>query len=417
MNQQPDFSLQRLAAEMVGYDSGRFLLSADLEGLARVRKAAAPEAIVFYCARILEALAADALRNVKLEPSPNVFSNLDALQQYNLIHIPTLYWAHSLRRSGNTVRHIHRRLNPKEPELALLFTERWLQWFFQDYRHGMKLECLTSDGQPLGLSSQARLRTLLANLEKLDQHVDDLLAPGESGMENELLWDPALPAVLAEMLLERSKNAEARRVLALSLERFPDDLRLNQLLGLYYSRMGDFDKAECLEPLLKKHADDDETAGITAGVYKRRWMKDRTCKNWLEKSQRTYRQGWKQSKKGCAYLGINAASTALWLGRPEEARQLAGEVRKHLHDRRAAILRDQETSDRDVSLNYWDQATLAEAELLLGNFAEARRIYNQAFAMYDKEQPANTAVTRQQLETLLPFVGYSGTVAEFLKPA
>ena len=143
-------------------------------------------------------------------------------------------------------------------------------------------------------------------------------------------------------------------------------------------------------------------------------MKDRTCKNWLEKSQRSYRQGWKQSKKACAYLGINAATTALWLGRSEEAKQLAGEVRKHLRDL-AAILRDQETTDPDVGLNYWDQVTVAEAELLLGNLAEARKIYNKAFAMYDQEQAANTAVTRQQLETLLPYVGYSGTAAEFLK--
>jgi len=414
MNQYPDFSLQRLAAEVQGYDSGRFQLSGDLQGLARVRQAAAPEAIVFYCARILEALAADALRNVKLEPSPNVFCNLDALQQYNLIPMPTLYLAHALRRSGNMVRHIHRRLHPREPELALLFTERWLQWFFQDYRHGLKLRCLTCDGGPLGLSGQARLRKLLADLEELDQHVDDLLSPGGNGLDGELLWAPALPAVLAEMLLERGKNAEAHTVLEIALKEFPDDLRLNQLLGLYYSRTGNYDKVECLEPFFQRHADDDETAGITAGVYKRRWMKDRTCKNWLEKSQRSYRQGWKQSQKACAYLGINAATTALWLGRSEEAKKLAGEVRKHLLGR-AAILRDQETTDPDVGLNYWDQVTVAEAELLLGNLAEARKIYNKAFAMYDQEQAANTAVTRQQLETLLPYVGYSGTAAEFLK--
>jgi hypothetical protein len=142
-------------------------------------------------------------------------------------------------------------------------------------------------------------------------------------------------------------------------------------------------------------------------------MADPTCKNWLEKFQRTYRQGWKQSKRTCAYLGINAATTALWLGRPDEAKQLAGEVRKHLLDR-PAILRDKETTDPDVGLNYWDQATLAEGELVLGNLAEAKRIYNKAFAMYDKEQPANTAVTRKQLETLLPYVGFSATAEEFL---
>lgn len=416
MSSQPDFSLQRLTSEVASYDSGRFLLSADLEGLSNVRKTAAPEAVIFYCARILEALAADALRRIKLEPTPNVFANLDALQQYNLIHIPTLYWAHALRRSGNTVRHIHRRLHPNEPELALLFTERWLQWFFQEYRHGMKLKCLTCDGQPLGLSGQVRLRSLLAALEELDHHLADLLPGSGDSPDEELLWVPALPAVLAEMLLERGKNAEALAVLEKARKKFPEDLRLNQLLCLYYSRTCAFDKADGLEPFFKRYQDDDETAGITAGVAKRRWLKDRSSTNWLEKSQRAYRQGWKQSKKSCAYLGINAATTALWLSHPEEAQQLAGEVRDLLC-KRAALLCDKEQSDPNVRLNYWDQVTLAEAELLMGNMDEARQIYNKAFAMYDQEQTANTAVTRQQLESLLPYVGSSGTAAEFLKQA
>lgn len=413
MNQQPDFSLQRLSSEVASYDSGRFLLSADLEELANVRKAA-PAAVIFYCARILEALSADALRKIRLEPTPNVFSNLDALQQYNLIHIPTLYWAHALRRSGNTVRHIHRRLHPNEPELALLFTERWLQWFFQEYRHGMKLKCLTCDGQPLGLSGQVRLRSLLSAFEELDHHLEELLPGSEMGPDDELLWVPAFPAVLAEMLLERGKTAEAHNVLEKALQKFPQDLRLNQLLCLYYSRTGDFEKAEEMDAYLKNHLDDDETAGITAGIAKRRWLKDKSCRNWLEKAQRLYRQGWKQSKKSCAYLGINAATTALWLGRREETQQLAGEVRDLLHNR-AALLCDEDQSDPTVRLNYWDQATLAEAELLMGNLHEARQIYSKAFAMYDQEQAANTAVTRQQLEALLPHVGFRGTAAEFVK--
>src|SRR5262249_5135500 len=111
-------------------------------------------------------------------------------------------------------------------------------WFFQDYRHGMKLKCLTCDGGPLGLSGQARLRELLARLEELDQHVDDLLSPGGHGLDGELVWASALPAVLAERLLERGKHAEVTTHMEMGLKEFPDDCRLNQLLGLYYSRTG-----------------------------------------------------------------------------------------------------------------------------------------------------------------------------------
>src|SRR5437764_15081333 len=90
--------LERLDPAVAGWSTPQFVLRDNLERLGRVHGVDAPEATIFYAARILEALAAAALGTVGLEPSSNVFSNLDALQQFNLIPTSTRYWAHALRR-------------------------------------------------------------------------------------------------------------------------------------------------------------------------------------------------------------------------------------------------------------------------------------------------------------------------------
>src|SRR5262245_25375736 len=112
--------LKRLAAAVHDYRTPLFHLGKDLERLERVRQVTAPEAVVLYCARILEALAACALRAATLKPSAMVFANLDTLQQYNLIPAVTRYWAHSLRRAGNAARHVLRSISEDDAELALL---------------------------------------------------------------------------------------------------------------------------------------------------------------------------------------------------------------------------------------------------------------------------------------------------------
>src|SRR5438105_957992 len=130
-----DHPVAALAPEVQDYATGSFSLRDDLDRLHRVRRAEAPEAAVLYCARILEVLAAAALEAVELPAGPNVFDNLDALQQYNLIQATTLSWAHALRRLGNVVRHIQRRVELEDVDLSVLFVERWLEWFFCRFRY------------------------------------------------------------------------------------------------------------------------------------------------------------------------------------------------------------------------------------------------------------------------------------------
>jgi hypothetical protein len=89
----------RVASDVLQDTSEQFDLGEDLDHLDGVWRAGAPEATIFYSARILEALTADALEAAGLSSSANVLSNLVLLQQFYLIPTTTRYWAHCLRRS------------------------------------------------------------------------------------------------------------------------------------------------------------------------------------------------------------------------------------------------------------------------------------------------------------------------------
>ena len=68
-------------------------------------------------------------------------------------------------------------------------------------------------------------------------------------------------------------------------------LRLKQLMALSWSRMDEVEEAlRCLESLPARHRDDEETIGLTAGVYKRLWQKHGKNLS-LEQSFKAYRRG------------------------------------------------------------------------------------------------------------------------------
>ena len=155
--------------------------------------------------------------------------------------------------------------------------------------------------------------------------------------------------------------------------------------------------------------DDEETVGLLAGVYKRRWLTRREEEEWLSKAFRLYSRGWDAGKKASPYLGINAATTALWLGRKAESRRIAAEVGQRLLDRAGRLARFR--ADRDLALNYWDHATLAEAQLLLGQWGRSRRTYCAAFRLH-ADQTQNVAVSRAQAVEGLTAQGMSAPAAE-----
>src|SRR5262249_54643038 len=146
---------------------------------------------------------------------------------------------------------------------------------------------------------------------------------------------------------------------------------------------------------------DEETQGILAGVYKRYWQQDPANLTWLTHCHAAYKEGWERSQQTNTYLGINAATTALWLGQSEQASVLAGQVVQLLQERQRQLA---EMNYEPVQLNYWDQATLAEGYLLQRRLPEARAAYKSAFQNHASET-RNHSVTREQARRIVSRLG------------
>ena len=375
------------------YDQGGYLLAHDLDSLWRAREAGIREATVFYSARALEALSAAALEMMGLKGKENAFANLSRLEEYGLLPQHTRYWAHALRRAGNAVRHAGSRTTAAEEETTCAFLEYWLRWYFCDFVCGPRLPDLAAEGHAAPLiqdESLSRCLSLLA-AENLD--------PGQAAREvtegpsDKARQVPALLAVLAERFVEMNRLDEAKALLDRAVAQHGGDLRLRQLQGLCCSRAGRLDEAvEILEPLYRQYRTDDEMIGIMAGVYKRKWRADPDDRRWLSRSHKAYFSGWKQDREN-TYLGINAATTALFMGKETDVQTISAQVR-HVLESRAKVLAAL-PGEAQAPPGLWDRLTLVEAQLLGGCFDAA----TQEFAAAARSHPdaaGSLAVARQQ---------------------
>jgi hypothetical protein len=399
MNVQSSVMKDRLHPEVIAFQHRVFTLGRDLERLERVRQAEAPEAAVLYAGRILEVLSGAALVQVGLTPTSQVFNNLVRLEQLNLLPVATRCWAHTLRNIANDARHVRRELSNLEAEVSLIFVERWLHWYFCQFRFGPCLPALWS--AEAGRAVDSPLARLVADLDRPDLDNPRLAQLAQAG---EAVWrmTPVLSAGVLELLIERGEHAAADELLKVARAGFPDEPRLVQLHGLLCSRTDRLEEAwKCLDELAQTAQLEDESLGIRGGVAKRLWRRDGK-RSWLQESHRLYARGWQHSEQTNPYLGINTATTALWLGDRKTARLRAGEVSKLIQAERDLLVRRQPGAD--LMLGFWDEVTLAEADLLLDHPDDAKRRYEAAFARYASLHD-NIKVAREQALEILRALG------------
>jgi len=406
-------NLKQLHNEILSYSYSGFLLGRDLENLQRAREAKLREATVLYATRILEALSVGALQIVGLDWKENTFANLGRIESYGLIPQHTLYWAHALRRIGNQIRHAKIEAQPEEEEATVAFLEYWLRWFFCKFPYGPLLSDLTSNNERSVLIRANWLSRIMSEIESNDLDpvlITDAILSGEDDYEI-VMQVPAIIAVLAEKLLRNKKPDKAEALLHAAIRLHPEDLRLLQLIGLCYSRTEQLQKAlDHLEPLYKRYNNDDEMIGIMAGVYKRLWQQNSDSHIWLRKSYKAYTSGWKRDKQN-TYLGINVATTALFLGDRSKSEKIAEEVREVLLNRRNAL--KMINPDYGISFNLWDQLTLAEAEMLLGNGNAAGKIFMKT-KRDNKNSIGYIETCRDQLRIIRKHLGKEARDTEFL---
>lgn len=403
-------------------------LEGDLTNLNKVYAAGATEAVVFYSARILEAILKDSHQlffgedpNPRLK-KPTLADIEQQLFDYNQLQQNRYYWAKGLRLLGNDVRHSLRRIKADEADCALVFLEFILVWYFCEFPLGPRQNTIYKGQARIDRAGGNLLPDLAWTLDSSRLNLQKLkviFGAREQDYFDKFKVNFTFPLLLIDIFIAQGDHASASRLiegLASYAHKQKGALRdrFYQLQGLLLSRE---ERLEEAAQLLEREIDrqkarseriDVETTGIVAGVYKRIWKQGQD-EGFLRKSYETYRQGWRECKN--TYLGINAATTALWLGNPLEAQQIGKEVKGALERRRTMI--QQKTNDR-YDLSYWDMATLAEACLLTHDLEGAVELYQRAFKTC-KNQPDDVGVTRRQLDSLIERLSVPASDAERLR--
>jgi class 3 adenylate cyclase len=181
---------------------------------------------------------------------------------------------------------------------------------------------------------------------------------------------PEIYRVVGEKVLNQGEPLLAYDVVSEGLKNRPKDVRLRQLQGLALARSGASERANCiLEQLRAEKHIDEETLGMLARTYKDLAARSQSpcdARNFLRRAAEIYAVAYQL--KGGYWTGINAATTALLLGKTGRAVSLAKQVNVACRRR----LRRAHTD------HYWLFATLGEAALILRNWSEAANWYRQA---------------------------------------
>lgn len=196
-------------------------------------------------------------------------------------------------------------------------------------------------------------------------------------LRNELIslqpTTPDLHTALGDMLLQQGQPILAYDVLMAGLHRWPDSLRLQQLLALALARSGATQAAnQLLAELIRTGQRDEQTLGLYARTHKDLWKQahdpDQRAHH-LTLAFRQYLEAYRHSRS--IWTGINAATMAVMAEDLPLAQTLAAEVRQES----LAALSDEMAQAQD---SYWVLATLGEAELILNHWAAAAQYYTQA---------------------------------------
>ena len=364
------------------------------------------EAVVLYCARLLEGAVLEAVLQAGEPPLPTVFENLVLLNQEGYTGHFERTCFHALRQMGNDARHLRRKMTSDDAMIALCFADMVATWC-DDHLNTMRKnkydtripECRSSDAGHV-------LRWLQKTYAGKASRVMTYYTTNKEKVFDK---SPVYSSLLVEHLIRKEEPEDAEVVLESALEHFRKDIRLNQLKGWLLRGKSLEISRKHLEELQKRSSTDPETLGLLAGTYKRLWEQEWTADSkptrYLDKSLKKYKTAWKASQKKNIYAGLNTASMMFLLGDEKDSRLIAQEV--------SSLLAKRITRVGVENLDFWNRATRAEVEILLGNLEEARLLYVDLFT--ENLEPKSEESTRRQLGYLLDKMQLEQDLESFLK--
>ena len=202
-----------------------------------------------------------------------------------------------------------------------------------------------------------------------------------------------------EQCLRQGEPLLAYNAVQEGLRAWPENLRLRQLMGLAVARSGDIERANrLLRQLAAEGSADAETLGMLARTHKDLALGSSNAAgrgSHLASAFRIYHQAYEAARMNGAgadawYTGINAATIAVLNGDLATARSIAGDVRRF-------CMRAQE--NRTAATDYWLEATLGEAALILGDDTESAAHYGRAADLAIRRF-GDLGSTRRQAELL-----------------
>jgi class 3 adenylate cyclase len=218
-----------------------------------------------------------------------------------------------------------------------------------------------------------------------------------------------------EQWLRQGEPLLAYNAVQVGLHVWPENLRLRQLRGLAIARSGDIERAnQLLCELATEGVADAETLGMLARTYKDLALRTNDTAGrafHLASAFRIYYQAYESAcvngaRSDACYTGINAAAIAVLQGEVATARRIAGDVRSLCIQAQAAP---------SAANDYWLEATLGEAALILGDGADSFAHYARA-AKLAPGRFGNLGSTRRQAELLSEHLPErSAWIAEVLK--
>jgi hypothetical protein len=402
--------------EVLAFETERFRLAHDVAAMVQLRREEAHEGATFYASRIVEELARVALTARRPRSKGGLRRTIDQIKDLGMAAPIFVGCAHGVRRLGNDARHVSCLLNAADSDTAMVFTERWLHWFFCERTHEAPLASISEEhGLPQWLVSPDLYDAVIA-VSLLERGAAD--ADSLEEVEVHLIANPSLAGLAAEALLDRQEwRHAAERLLDNALEaagerRFGPEQRLVQLRALAHKRAGVPERAiELLEKEWQELEADPEVWGIKAGAHKS--VADRASGDSdeaLRAAEDCYSRGFAEFPRS-AYLGVNSAACKLWLGEPSASRGTARKVCSHLENQAARA--DGGGSLGENALDLWSHLSLAEARLLCGEIDLSGRTFAAALARLD-DLTARDAVAREQLQRNLEALGLDLSIEKLL---
>jgi class 3 adenylate cyclase/tetratricopeptide (TPR) repeat protein len=161
--------------------------------------------------------------------------------------------------------------------------------------------------------------------------------------------------------LKKGRYLAAYNLAGRSLQLEPENVNIKQQYGLALAKLGLLERAKSwLLDLYQNYSDDPETAGILGSVLKSIYKKGKNQDDAIH-SRNIYLENYKKNRS--FYTGINAASMSVVIDDQKIASNIAREITGEINSE---------------SQDFWEQVTLGEAYLLLGNKASAINAYKKA---------------------------------------